>query len=1256
MKTITWFKSAMLLIILLFAQDIFSITSGIIVLEQDQPGEKVDDYDLSAIVNKNSFPLKFIQTSDFPWAVKDGYAFSTNSGVGNSVSSFETYIDHTDSIMISFQWKAESETCCDKLRFYVNNEEKGAVPIQTEEGVEIGTVDFLTFTIGLPAGSHHLMWEYSKDGSKDVGDDAGFVRDIYVALKGITQSSYIGVNRTNINYGGVNYPSTKTEEIIVSNLGEDVLTITSVDNISSPFRIEQMPNPLNAGESGSLVLSFSPEQDMKGYYSQIVSIQSNGGSRDIVLRGYANQPNGIYVPAYGELHTLVQDIEKDSLIVSGYLNEADFNFMSKTMPHLRYLELVDVTLPNGMIPQGAFEYHTSLKTLVLGLGVRNIGSYAFYYCSSLENIQLSGDLQIIGNYAFCYCGSLKGDLVLPGSLLTIGSNAFTNTSFSSCFSYAINPPSFSEGSGLGNINVIYVPEGAGEAYRNSYVWSEKTIIEGQPLYILVNVNQPGTLGERLLEQVEYLHLINKLTVTGSLNDMDMALMRDAMPSLISVDLSETDLTTIPESQFRDRRNLLDIVFPSTLEVIGHYAFRNCYNLETIDFPDGLKEIQEYAFSSCYQFDRIYLPHSLISLGNEAFRECRNVKEIILSDNLSAIPSGAFIQNEKVTELIIPDNISIINEYAFQGCNALKTIELPSSLESLKYEAFSNCPIEAITLPAGLATIEWAALNSGALKQITCLQPIPPSLDSDPFNNVDKSICELLVPAWSANTYKLANIWNQFTNVRTYNQLVDYLPINGELTLNAGSRPLGMPSVSIFPNSRLNIRDNAPFATNKFWMQHRLDYSYWSGGFSASQFSNLINESSSMTAESVEYSIGAIGRTWFYMAFPFDINMSDITVDADRFYVFREYDGASRATIGTGASWKNVQEGDFLRAGKGYIFQCNDQVNNLILKATDESKNRLFMNTIREVPLSDYLSENKEDQSWNFVGNPFPSYFDISYIDYVAPITIWNGNSYEALSLLDDRYVLRPFEAFFIQKPTDVQSINFLPQGRQTSSSVIQGGRMLAPARNASDRQVLNLVLSNSEFSDKCRVVINPAAALDYEMHCDAAKFLTTEKAVPQLYSLDNNGVNYAINERPQSNGIIPLGVVIGETGNYTLSLNAIDDNSKVILLDKITGIETPLNKEEYTFYAEEGTDNTRFEIRFEQGPTGISSEEVSVKILSSKGMLHLQAPAQASVQILDAAGIKVKQFNTENVHTDITLPGGTYIVVVDGEVYKAIVL
>ena len=144
-------------------------------------------------------------------------------------------------------------------------------------------------------------------------------------------------------------------------------------------------------------------------------------------------------------------------------------------------------------------------------------------------------------------------------------------------------------------------------------------------------------------------------------------------------------------------------------------------------------------------------------------------------------------------------------------------------------------------------------------------------------------------------------------------------------------------------------------------------------------------------------------------------------------------------------------------------------------------------------------------------------------------------------------------------------------------------------KRTNTRDVYNLTLTGANYTDKARIVINETAKIDYEINCDASKFMSSNITVPQFYILEN-GQKFAIDERPLSDGVITLGTYFGQAGNYTISLSAgSHEGMCVILTDKLTGKNVDLTQESYSFIATQGASDTRFVVKITNAPTGIDT-------------------------------------------------------------------
>ena len=263
-----------------------------------------------------------------------------------------------------------------------------------------------------------------------------------------------------------------------------------------------------------------------------------------------------------------------------------------------------------------------------------------------------------------------------------------------------------------------------------------------------------------------------------------------------------------------------------------------------------------------------------------------------------------------------------------------------------------------------------------------------------------------------------------------------------------------------------------------------------------------------------------------------------------------------------------------------------------------------------------------DANWNLVGNPFPCYFSVKQLfddGLDGTVTVWSDQlqNYEYYTQDDAGVYLAPLTAFFIQHSGSTSSVTFKPEGRAATLPSTRAA--VAELRSDMGREVINLQLVNDSLSDKTRVVFNEAASTDYELGKDAAKFSSMNNNAPSLYSLDAQNQQLAINERPVGNGLVRLGCYIGVKGSYTLSAKEALA-SDLYLYDTETGASCNLRETSYTFTAEAGVCNNRFELRTSLKGTGVEAVEGFSWQVAGDQLLLNGLPTGATVSLVDANG------------------------------------
>lgn len=801
---------------------------------------------------------------------------------------------------------------------------------------------------------------------------------------------------------------------------------------------------------------------------------------------------------------------------------------------------------------------------------------------------------------------------------------------------------------------------------------------------------------------------DSITISGNLNRNDFDFIRTQMPNLVYLNLRKVTVpeNKLPNSGLYEMKSLKEVMLPDNLETIGNSAFIYCSNLKDISFPEtlvtieynafyhsGLSEvtfpanlqtISDAAFYECYDLKKVTFPKKLRVIGNNAFLRS-NLSEVILPDSLKTIGNYAFCYCQQLQKIVFPEKLERMGEYAFEKCTALEKVVLPEGLTNIDYHAFYQCSalkeisfpstlttlgdavfyrctsLTEIALPASLTYCYYPFYECYNIKKVTSLASVPPSLhdNQDILYNVDKSHAELIVPFWSVNSYKLAPGWDAFPIISSLDYETDIINVQGELVIAADIRFKNNPTVSVFDNGQLTVRGTDALSMKKYTQSHTLsgyDDNNWS--YRNPVYTNLLSESGAMRADSVIYKLNLKREYWQFITLPFDVNRADMQVDNDALFVIRYYDGKARANGETG-NWKDVPADGTLQAGTGYIIQANKQTQLTLKAINNDNKNRLFSGNALKRTLNEYASEFAHNASWNFIGNPYPCFYDIYYMDYTSPITIWDtrNRTYTAVSTEDDNYILSPMQAFFIQKPVEMKEISFSAEGRQLNATVRQ--RTTTRSTVSPNRTVFNFTLNDDTYTDRTRVVINPEASMDYEMSRDAAKFMSDDKDVPQLFTLDATGRYYAINERPLSNGTVSVGIYAGKAGTYTLSLaDATVTADEVILTDKLTGSKTRLDLDSYTFTTEAGFCTDRFELRLTTRTiTGVeeTQDTNTAQVTAGAGQILISAQPGDEMRVCNVTGQVIEHRILTQSSISLPVAPGFYIVTIGKETFKIMI-
>ena len=911
----------------------------------------------------------------------------------------------------------------------------------------------------------------------------------------------------------------------------------------------------------------------------------------------------------------------------------------------------------------------------------------------------------IGAYAF-YGMDGVSSVVVPSTVTTIEPYAFNSSSITTVYLNTSSVIGLADANSFfGETAIILEDYNVMAAYKKDPVWATLSDNLHTEAFLSTTVdltamtNSPALLPAlNALEKVNDEYRIAGLTnlkIRGTMNGWDILMIRTKMPKLHTLDLSEatildndggqeyytgyhTTANTISPYCFYQMESLRKVMLPQKITSIGEYAFAECPNLQevlyipktcteicpnafrqsglrSIEINKGVKTIGYSAFESCYSLREVTFVKGLETIEYNAFNECRALEKLVFPTTLKQIGSNAFYNCSSLAEIDFAEGLTDIDYGAFSYCWRLKDLHLPTSLKYINENAFRHCSgLSQVHLPSKLKQIGDYAFKDCGLKSVYAYTLIPVQINQNTF---DYKGVDLFAPDNSFYTYYMNTQWAQFPNVYEFPALYTnwYTGRDTDIEINV-KVPIKSADENNPADGEMEPGSGMVFVGDGEQLVKKLIMNWGHGD----NYPSLI-ENGNLSVDELAFIMNVYSGRWYFFSFPFDVKLKNIKHDGK--WVWRYYDAEERAKGGSG--WKNVDT-DVLKANVGYIFQCNTAgdlelpVGNPDFFSQSLSRTRGASDYgDKSVKLMSYQAKNPEDASWNFIGNPNLSYYSLTDManekDFNAPITVWDPEqqTYTAVVPGDDDYDFHPFQAFFVQKPSDYDDVTFRGENRSTfnQSQKKAAARSLTRGTRVVDekRLFVNLEISNGQMKDKTRVVFDDSKTAKYETGTDASKFLSME-AVPQIYTLDAQDVKYSVNNCPNNNHEVRLGIIAPTDGVYTIDASLMD--CRMALKDMATGTIHDFSNGAYTFQTEAGTHEDRFFL-VAGSFTNISENGIEgLDISATDGSIIVNGITDQPANIYKMNGVRM---GTLSASGSINLGKGTYIVSVGDKASKVLV-
>ena len=171
--------------------------------------------------------------------------------------------------------------------------------------------------------------------------------------------------------------------------------------------------------------------------------------------------------------------------------------------------------------------------------------------------------------------------------------------------------------------------------------------------------------------------------------------KEALATLVIGD----SVTAISQNEFVGLKSLKEIKFPNCLKSIGYQAFYGCDSLTTISIPESVMEINEDAFGLCRGLTSFILEDGTASLSIDNNFLDSPLKEVYLGRNIVYPEDKApFAMLSTLARLTIGKNVFNIGDGAFAGNeNLLDVQSYAEAIPAMGQNAFTETYLPDATL-------------------------------------------------------------------------------------------------------------------------------------------------------------------------------------------------------------------------------------------------------------------------------------------------------------------------------------------------------------------------------------------------------------------------------------------------------------------------------------------------------------------------------------------------------------------------------
>lgn len=871
-------------------------------------------------------------------------------------------------------------------------------------------------------------------------------------------------------------------------------------------------------------------------------------------------------------------------------------------------------------------------TAIAGNAFSDDFSATFYLKNTLT---IPATVVTIGANAFEYPNISKLIILYEGNDMVIGNGAFAGGTFTYLICKAATPPNVGETNPFLRNMHIFVNDP--EAYKEA--WG---LVQGQnyPYYKQLIDNYPVSYGNYSLV---FNYNTNYESLNVKLGDAPTAPCSLTIPSKIVISGTSFNVTAIAADGFANEycsyfTNVLsDSETAPTLGTSALSGF-NQTNKPTlyvrgklhnndliIDESYGswiayFNEIENASVKEDYTDYKYSIVYSITDLNN---KKCAINKFICGNESVS------YPLNLKNTVKILEEDYTIttIEDLNEGEGGQFNEINFPynSSISYIGSNAFSSSTLKELFLPESISYIGNSAFKFASSS----------SEDEDKtkliiYGNNTKISNGAFDNGIPSGIYVSSQYYDKYIE-NPYNIITNFMPYYGVYSKGTGSWKMYNKDNSSLENIENITNMNVVISAH---------YEITNNVFDVASYYVMNNESASLTLDMdngqlisgsrygkdiiITKSIVGFGSDnntksgWYTISSPLNTNVdvTDVENLLENTYDLYSYVEAEK-------HWLNYKQGEGfgfneLEVGHGYLYANSENVE-LTFTGIENTK---------DVNVGTLTFTDGVLAGMHLVGNPFTHNI---YKSETKEAAINNEN------LATGYYVLGNAGEWTAR--TNTQAIKagegFLIKTNAETDLTIKKDNKEVTAKSSQDA-MLKIDLSGKDYQDVAYVTFSEAIGLDKINH--------RNENIPMVY-IPIDGINYAIASVDSEIKEIPLCVEVKNMGEYTIGIKAQDCTLEdIILVDLLTGKETNMLTDTYSFIAKSNENPNRFMIKLDNSQG--TSDNSHFIYISNEELIINNIEGQGFIQIYDILGRPVAEYNVSssaNIPT-ASFSDGVYVV------------